>query len=97
MGTPRKGKQQMKKYPNTLLGYFKAGLAREGESTKYFNRDFLAVYLREYAESKKAGRANYPETKKTRFYNDNSCAYCVFLELHYEYEKGMEKLRAVQF
>lgn len=83
----------MKTYPNTLLGYFKTAIAKQGESTKYFNRDFLAIYLSEYKESKKNGIANYPKTKETRFYNDNSTAYCVFLEAHYEYEKGMERLR----
>ena len=83
----------MKTYPNTLLGYFKTAIAKQGESTKYFNRDFLAIYLHEYAESKKNGIANYPKTKETKFYNDNSTAYCVFLEAHYEYEKGMERLR----
>lgn len=87
----------MKQYGNTLLGYFKSGLDRAGESTKYFNRDFLGIYLHEYAESKKAGCAKYSETLKTRFYNENSTAYCTFLELHYEYEKGMEKLRAAGF
>lgn len=80
-------------YPNTLLGYFKSAIAKQGESTKYFNRDFLNTYLTEYKESKKNGIANYPKTKETRFYKDNSCAYCVFLEAHYEYEKGMEYLR----
>ena len=83
----------MKTYPNTLLGYFKSAIVKQGESTKYFNRDFLNTYLTEYKESKKNGIANYPKTKETRFYKDNSCAYCVFLEAHYEYEKGMEYLR----
>ena len=82
-------------YPNTLLGYYKTGLVKQGEKTKHFNRDFLATYLHEYAESKKNHRANYPETMKTRFYNENSTAYCVFLELHYEYEKNMERLRGM--
>lgn len=84
----------MKSYPNTLLGFFKAGLDRAGQSTKFFNRDFLGAFLHEYAESQKSGIANYTETMKTRFYNENSGSYCVFLELHYDYEKGMERLRA---
>lgn len=83
------------KYPNTLLGYYKMGLAQQGEKTKYFNRDFLQTYLKEYKESCKNHRANYPETMKTRFYNENSTAYCVFLELHAEYEKGMARLRSM--
>jgi hypothetical protein len=84
----------MKNYPNTLLGYFKNAIAKQGKSTKYFNRDFLAVYLEEYKQSKKQGFASYPKTKETKFYNLNSTAYCVFLEAHCEYEKGMERLRA---
>lgn len=82
-------------YGNTLLGYFKTGLVRQGEKTKYFNRDFLNTYLKEYKESHEMHRAHYPETMKTRFYNENSTAYCVFLELHHEYEKGMARLRAM--
>ena len=82
------------RYPNTLLGFFKSGLAKAGESTKYFNRDFLGTYLHEYAGSKKAGAAHYPETMKTRFYNENSTAYCTFLELHYEWEKLKENALA---
>ena len=48
---------QIMSYPNTLLGYFKTGISKAGESTKYFNRDFLAIYLAEYKESKN----NIPE------------------------------------
>ena len=81
-----------KKYPNTLLGYFKNGLANAGESTKYLNRDFLAIYITEYKDSHKNGIANYPKTKETDFYKKNSCAYCVFLELYEEYRKNMDRL-----
>ena len=82
-----------KKYPNTLLGYFKSGLARQGESTKYLNREFLAIFITEYNESHKNGKANYPKTKQTDFYSKNSCAYCVFLELFEEYKRGMERMK----
>ena len=77
----------------TLLSYFRDGVKREGLNPKYLNRDFLNTYLREYHESVKRGSAYYPDTLKTDFYNKNSYAYCVFLELHYEYEKGMQHLR----
>lgn len=85
----------MKNYPNTLLGYFKAALASRGESTKYLNRDFLAVYFAEYRESMKNNRASYPETQKTKFYTENGSGYCTFLEVHSDYEKGMNRLRGI--
>ena len=77
----------------TLLSYFKYHILAAGEDTKYFNRDFLITYLEEYKQSKKQGFASYPKTMETKFYQLNSTAYCIFLEIHYEYEKGMEVLR----
>lgn len=82
---------------NTLLGFFKDGLTRQGENTKYFNRDFLAKYITENNEHKKTGIADYTETRKTDFYNKNSCAYCVFLELYSEYRKTMDRIAAMGF
>ena len=67
----------MKNYGNTLLGYFKSGLDRNHCSIKYFNREFLAIFISEYNDSKKNGVANYEKTKTTRFYNENGCSYCV--------------------
>lgn len=84
---------QNKKYPNTLLGYFKNALVSRGESTKYLNRDFLAVFITEYNDSHKNGTANYPKTKQTDFYNKNSCAYCEFLSIFEEYRAGMDRLK----
>ena len=82
---------QKKKYPNTLLGYFKNALAERGESTKYLNRAFLAVFITEYNDSHKNGAANYPKTKQTDFYNKNSCAYCEFLSIFEEYRASMNR------
>lgn len=87
----------MKNYGNTLLGYFKSGLDRQHCSIKYFNREFLAIFITEYNESKKNGVANYEKTKTTRFYNENGGSYCVFLELWNEYKQGMERAKAYGF
>ena len=45
--------KQLAKYRNgnTLLSYFKYQLARRGRSVKYFSRDFLRTYIKEYNES----------------------------------------------
>ena len=86
-----------KNYGNTLLGYFKSGLDLQHCSIKYFNREFLAIFITEYNESKKSGIANYEKTKTTRFYNDNGGSYCVFLELWHEYKQGMECAKAYGF
>lgn len=84
------------KYLNstTLLGYFKYHITAAGETTKYFNRAFLNTYITEYKQSHKNGRANYPETMKTDFYNKNSTAYCVFLEIYETYRKNMDRIKA---
>ena len=79
---------------NTLLSYYKDALKRRGASPKYLNRDFLAVFLAEYKASCAAGRACYEKTMQTKFYNKNSTAYCEFLEIHNEYENGMNRIRA---
>ncbi len=81
-------------FPNTLLGYFKNGLVNNHCSIRYFNRAFLAVYITEYNESKKSGIADYTKTKTTDFYNKNSTAYCVFLELWHEYKTALERIKA---
>ena len=82
-------------FPNTLLGYFKSGLARQHCSARYFNRAFLAVFITEYNASAASGVADYAKTKTTDFYNKNSAAYCVFLELWHEYKQGMTRLNAI--
>ena len=76
---------------NTLLGYFKEALQKRGESAKYLNRDFLARYITEYNESHRTGRANYPRTMETKFYQLNSCAYCEFLSIYEEYREMMDR------
>lgn len=82
---------------NTLLGYFKDGLARQHCTTKYFNRAFLGVFITEYNESKKNGVASYEKTKTTDFYIKNGGSYCVFLELWNEYKNAMERAKAYGF
>lgn len=80
---------------NTLLGYFKDALARRGvSSTKYLNREFLAIYIAERNESHKLGYAHYPRTVQTKFYNLNSTAYCEFLEVYEEYRRMMDRINA---
>ncbi len=76
---------------NTLLSYFKYQLARRGCSVKYFSREFLATYLRDYNASRKNGFASYADTIKSDFYNKNGGAYCVFLEIHAEYAAAFNK------
>lgn len=79
---------------NTLLGYFKDGLRAHGESSKYLTREFLGIFITEYKESHKTGVANYEKTKTTKFYNLNSCGYCVFLSLYEDYQAAMDRLTA---
>jgi len=81
-------------FPNTLLGYFKNGLVNNHCSIRYFNRAFLAVFITEYNASKQSGIADYTKTKTTDFYNKNSSAYCVFLELWNEYRTAMDRIKA---
>jgi hypothetical protein len=85
----------MKNYSNTLLGYYKAAIARQGGSTKYLDRAFLATFLTEYRDSVENNRASYTETQKTKFYKENGASYCLFLEIHNDYENGMKRLRGI--
>lgn len=79
---------------NTLLGYFKTAISNKCSSTKYFNRQFLAVFISEYNAAKRTGINDFTETQKTDFYNKNGGAYCVFLEEWNIYKNAMEKLAA---
>ena len=78
---------------NTLLGYFKDALARRGVSTKYLNRDFLGRYITEYKENKRTGRANYPRTMETKFYQLNGPGYCAFVEEYNVYREAMDRAK----
>ena len=80
-------------YAPTLLGYFKAGLTRNGCSLRYFNRAFLNAYITDY----KRGDRDYSATQATDFYRKNGCAYCVFLELYADYRQAMDRLTAAGF
>lgn len=94
---------------NTLLGYFKDALKKQNESTKYFNRDFLAKFIHAYntavANEKNGIDTRYyidgvmlfhewDQVYASDFYNKNSCAYCVFLQEWHTYKTAMEKLKA---
>lgn len=48
-------KNNYKKFPDTLLGYFKNDLwnHKNVSSLKYFNRDFLNAYIKAYNERKR--------------------------------------------
>lgn len=89
---------------NTLLSYFKDNLKSQGESTKYLNRDFLAVFVHAYNERKKNIESGiyyeygdkeyeYNPVFNTKFYTDNSTAYCVFLELWHGYKAANEYIK----
>lgn len=111
-GKPKGGKgEQMA--ANTLLGWFKDGLRREGCSTKHFNRAFLAEYVHAYNEIKRQvdtdSVAYYEKpdgtvtaeawlpVHETRFYKENGTSYCVFLELWNEYKDMMSRFHRAGF
>ena len=90
---------QLERYKNTktLLGYFKYNLLNQGETIKYFNRDFLAKYINAYNERGRNIKAGiyyeidnpdyeYKPVFETDFYKKNSTAYCVFIELWHGYK-----------
>ena len=77
---------------SSLLSYFRDNLKTQGESPKYLNREFLAVFIHAYNERKRniesgiyyecgAAEYEYNPVFSTKFYTENSPAYCVFLEL----------------
>jgi predicted transcriptional regulator len=64
----------------------KSLLKEKRESTRYFTKDFYSTFISDYREAvndciKGIDREAYVKTKQTDFYNRNSCAYCVFLEI----------------
>lgn len=79
---------------NTLLDYFKTAVGNRCSSTKYLNRQFLAVFISEYNAAKRTGNNDFSQTAKTDFYTKNGGAYCVFLEEWTIYKSAMEKLKA---
>lgn len=75
----------------TVLQNYKNILKKNGCTTRYFNKAFLAAYTDAYNTRKKniesgifnaCGTADYEYNAvlETPFYRNNSCAYCVFLE-----------------
>lgn len=63
-----------------MVRYFRDLLKKQGCNPKYLDRAFLAAFAADYADAMRTGVAEYARTKATRFYNENGCAYCVFLE-----------------
>lgn len=66
----------------------KAELKTVRKDIRYFNEKFYAAFVKDYRKSIQNNidgidAEEFRETKQTSFYNKNSCAYCVFLELFY--------------
>lgn len=75
----------------------KAALIKDGESTRYFSRKTYHTILKERKLAYEAlERCDDPQevyqngdTVRTKFYNENGCAYCRLLEHVYASEKGV--------
>lgn len=80
----------------------KTELSEKTKNTRYFNFSFFEDYLKarkqhmenlknEVDDSYTSGYVTlyhcYDEVYNSKFYNENSCAYCVFLELISPYFK----------
>lgn len=73
----------------------KNALLRQGQSVDYFTQETLEIIISDRLSAAKvaASGGNTQEfwresdTEKTDFYNKNSCAYCVLLELLSDYQK----------
>lgn len=66
----------------------KAELKTVMKDIRYFNEEFYAAFVEDYRKSIQNNidgidAEEFRETKQTDFYNKNSGAYCVFLELFY--------------
>lgn len=79
----------------SLYTDLKNALSRDGESTEHFTQETLEIIMADRLSAAKVEASGgdlhdffrYSDTAKTDFYNKNSCAYCVLLELLAEYEK----------
>lgn len=74
-----------------MLDYkeMKAAIEQRHESVKYFTKAFYDTFIAEYRQVIKDvingnETEDYATTKQSSFYNKNSCAYCVFLEIFYD-------------
>lgn len=66
----------------------KAELKTVRKDIRYFNEKFYAAFVKDYRKSIQNNidgidTEEFRRTKQTDFYNKNSGAYCVFLELFY--------------
>lgn len=66
----------------------KAELKTLRKDIRYFNEKFYATFVEDYRKAIKNSidgidAEEFKETKQTDFYNKNSGAYCVFLELFF--------------
>lgn len=79
----------------TLYRDLKNALSRACQSTEYFTPETLDTIMTDRLSAAKVAASGgdtqeflrESDTEKTDFYNKNSCAYCVLLELLAEYEK----------
>ena len=78
----------------------KNALASRRSNIKYFSKKFYDLYIECREEVKKnlghgldpeTARKSYRPVQESDFYNKNGSAYCEFLEIMYELEKGARK------
>ena len=85
----------------------KEELKARRENVKYFNYDFFTKWIEAIQEREKTIKAGidasykkgyitlyhfYDEIYSSDFYNKNSCAYCVFLEIENGYRNRLIEL-----
>lgn len=79
----------------SLYTDLKNALQRAGERTEYFTPETLEIIMSDRRSAAKVAASGGDtreffrvcETKKTDFYNKNSCGYCVLLELLSDLQK----------
>ena len=69
----------------------KTALKGQQESTRYFTKEFYSTFISEYRlavqhDIEGVVTEEYQDTKRTKFYNENSGCYCMFLQLFYDKE-----------
>ena len=73
-----------------MLSFFKDQLKKEGRNTRYFNREFLAIFIYAY------NHGDYTRVVNTEFYQKNGGTYCRFLELFEKYKAAINHLKSLQ-
>lgn len=82
---------------SALFSELKQRLIQQRQSPKYFTKKTLEIMLKDKQEAKRrfnlgenvnaaGGFWSNSDTQKTDFYNKNSCAYCVLLEILLDYD-----------